>query len=404
MTFTPFHRAVVAGACGLGAVGVHAQAASWDPAVAFSGFGTAAYTQTDTKLAQYAAPGEASGATTDGSFGVDSKLGLQVNAKANAVFSATVQAISERNGKGNFKPTLDWAFVKAQVTPEFALRAGRMGAPLFAVSDFRNIGYSNLWVRPPLDVYGQVGFSHFDGGDATWQSTLGSATLTAQAFVGHTDYNNGGTPVHVLKQRGVNVTAEFEDGITLRFGRVQGQLAADSPTLAHLVTLLRSTPYAPVGDEISAEPKGASFTGVGLGYDRGNWVGSAEYTKRKLHTYAASTTGWAATLGYRIGKFTPYGTVSRLRRDSSNVDDTIPTGVPQLAPLRAAVEGLVANSNISQKTQALGLRWDAWKNIDVKAQVDHITPDSGARGLFNNPKPGFGGAVNVYTVAVDFVF
>ena len=210
--------------------------------------------------------------------------------------------------------------------------------------------------------------------------------------------------MHVLKQRGVNVTAEFEDGITLRFGRVQGQLAADSPTLAHLVTLLRSTPYAPVGDEISAEPKGASFTGVGLGYDRGNWVGSAEYTKRKLHTYAASTTGWAATLGYRIGKFTPYGTVSRLRRDSSNVDDTIPTGVPQLAPLRAAVEGLVANSNISQKTQALGLRWDAWKNIDVKAQVDHITPDSGARGLFNNPKPGFGGAVNVYTVAVDFVF
>ncbi len=404
MTFTPLHRAIVGGSAVLVAAGAQAQAASWDPSFAFSGFGTAAYTQTDTHDALYAAPGEASGASTDGSFGVDSKLGLQANAKANRIFSATVQAISERNGKGNFKPALDWAFVKAQFTPEFSVRAGRMGAPLFAVSDFRNIGYSNVWVRPPLDVYGQVGFSHFDGGDVTWQSTLGSATVTAQAYAGHTDYNSGGTPVHVSKQRGFNLTAELDDGITLRVGRVQGKLSADSASLAHLVAVLRTTPFASVGDEISAEPKDASFTGVGLGYDQGSWLGSVEYTKRKLNTYAASTMGWAATLGYRIDKFTPYGTVSRLRRDSTNVNDTIPTGVPQVAPLRAAVEGLIANSDIAQKTQALGLRWDAWKNLDVKAQVDHITPDAGARGLFNSPKPGFSGAVNVYTVAVDFVF
>ncbi len=404
MTFTPLHRAVLAGACGFGAAGAQAQALSWDPAVAFSGFGTVAYTQTDTKLSLYAAPGEASGVTTEGSFGVDSKLGMQVNAKANAMFSATVQAISERTGKGNFKPTLDWAFVKAQVMPELSVRAGRMGAPLFAVSDFRNIGYSNLWVRPPIDVYGQVAFSHFDGADVTWQSSIGSTALTAQLLYGNTDYNNNGTAIHVRKQVGLNVTAEFEAGVTLRIGRVQGKLTADSASLAHLVGVLETTPYASVGEEISATDKDASFTGVGLAYDRGNWVGGVEYTKRKLSLYAASTTGWATTLGYRIDKFTPYAVVSQLKRDSTNVNDTIPAGVPQLAPLRAGVEGLITNSNIAQKTDALGLRWDAWKNLDVKAQIDHITPASGARGLFNSPKPGFGAAVNVYTVAVDFVF
>ncbi len=404
MTIHPIQRAILAGACGLGAVGVHAQALSWEPSAAFSGFGTVAYTQTDTRLALYAAPGQPSGATTEGSFGVDSKVGLQVNAKANSVFSATVQAISQRNGKGNFKPQLDWAFAKAQVMPELSLRVGRMGSPLFAVSDFRNIGYANLWVRPPVDVYGQVAFSHFDGADVNWQSSIGSVAVTAQALFGNTNYVSNGTRVHVRKQAGVNITAEFESGITLRFGRLQAKLTADNAALTHLVAVLGATPYAAVGNEISAQDKDASFTGVGLAYDRGNWVGGVEYTKRRVSSYVDSTTGWATTLGYRIDKFTPYAVVSKLKRDSTNVNDTIPTGVPQLAPLRAAVEGLVANAYTAQKTDALGLRWDAYKNLDVKAQIDHITPASGSRGFFNSPKPGFGAAVNVYTVAVDFVF
>lgn len=404
MKITPVHRAILAGACSLGAAGLHAQALSFDPSATFSGFGTVAYTQTDTHLGLYAAPGEASGASTDGTFGVDSKLGLQVNGKLNSVFSGTVQAISERTGAGNFKPQIDWAFAKAQITPELAVRAGRMGAPMFAVSDFRNVGYSNVWVRPPIDVYGQVAFSHFDGADATWQQSVGSTTLTAQVLYGHTDYNSNGTPIHVSKQIGFNATAEFDNGITLRIGRVQGKITADSASLTHLVNVLGATPYAAVGEELSAQDKDASFSGVGLAYDHDDWLASVEYTKRKLSLYAASTTGWDATLGYRVGKFTPYAVVSQLKRDSTNVDDTIPANVPQLAPLRAGVEGLLASADIAQKTDALGLRWDAYKNLDVKVQVDHITPATGAKGLFNNVKPGFGAAVNVYTVAVDFVF
>jgi len=404
MKITPVRRAILAGACSLGAAGLHAQALSFDPSATFSGFGTVAYTQTDTHLGLYAAPGEAGGASTDGTLGVDSKLGLQVNGKLNAVFSGTVQAISERTGAGNFKPQIDWAFAKAQVTPELALRAGRMGAPMFAVSDFRNVGYANVWVRPPIDVYGQVAFSHFDGADATWQQSVGSTTLTAQVLYGHTDYDNNGTPIHVSRQVGFNATAEFDNGITLRIGRVQGKLTADSASLTHLVDVLAATPYAAVGEELSAQDKDASFTGIGLAYDHDDWLASAEYTKRKLSLYAASTTGWDATLGYRVGKFTPYAVVSQLRRDSTNVDDTIPANVPQLAPLRAGVEGLIASADIAQKTDALGLRWDAYKNLDVKVQVDHITPAAGARGLFNNVQPGFGAAVNVYTVALDFVF
>jgi hypothetical protein len=388
------------GTCGL----AHADATSWDPSWNLSGFGTLGYTETDTNTGLYAGPGQAGGASKEGTLGVDSKFGAQVSAKANNVLSATVQAISQRNGRGNFKPAVEWAFMKAQVAPGLSLRAGRIGAPLFAVSDFRSIGYSNLWVRTPLDVYDQVAFSHFDGGDAIYQGTLGPATVTGQVYYGHTNAVGDGTPIHVQREAGVNLTVELDNGLSFRAGHVQGKLTADSASLTQLVGILAQTPYAAGGQEASVDNKDASFTGFGVAYDQGNWVANLEYTKRKTSSYLSSTTGWAATLGYRVGKFTPYAIVSQLKVDSSNVNNNIPTSDPQLAPLAAAVSGLLASQNLAEKTDAIGLRWDAWKNVDVKVQYDRIEPASGAHGVFNRVTSPLPSTVNVYSVAVDFVF
>ena len=403
MKLNPLLSAALAGACGLASSAAHADATSWDPSWAFSGFGTLGYVQTNSDLADFVSPGQSAGASKDGSFNPDSKIGGQINAKANNVFSGTVQAVSKYNGQGNWKPTIEWAFLKAQATPELAIRAGRIGLPFYMVSDSLNVNYSNLWVRPPLDVYGQVSFSHFDGADAIYQTSLGSTTLTGQVFYGET---NTPAPVriHSHQQMGLNLTAEFDNGITVRLGRAQGKLTVDSTSLDGLVGILSQTPFASVGDELSVTKKSASFTGAGISYDHENFVGSAEFTKRKTASYVSSTTGWALTGGYRLGKFTPYAVVSKLKVDSSNVNDTIPAGVPQLAALRAGVEGLLAGQNIAQKTDSVGLRWDAYKNIAVKAQYDHIKPDGGP-GLFEKVQAGFGtSAVSVYSVSVDFVF
>jgi hypothetical protein len=404
MKVNPIQIAAIAGTCAIACSAAHAGALSWDPSWSFSGFGTLAYTKTNTDLAQFAEPAQEGGADKGGSIGPDTKLGGQVNAKANSIFSATVQAVSERNGQGNFKPAIEWAFLKAQVLPDLAIRAGRIGAPFYAVSDYLNVNYSNLWVRPPLDVYGQVPFRHFDGADAIYQTSLGGTTVTAQGFGGTATAYSDGTRVHVRDLVGVNFTAEFDSGVTLRLGRAQGKLTADSKTLDSLVSILDATPFAAVGDEINVVHKNASFTGFGIGYDHDSFVGSAEYTKRKNSDYISSTTGWSATGGYRLGKFTPYLVLSRVKVDSSNVNNTIPASVPQLAPLSAAVDQLIQSQNISQKTQSLGLRWDAWKNVAIKGEFDRIKPDGGP-GLFVSVKPGFGTApVNVYTLSVDFVF
>jgi hypothetical protein len=404
MKMNPLLLAALAASCGLTSGAAHAGATSWDPSWAFSGFGTLGYVKTNTDAGLYAGPGQPGGASKDGTAAVDSKLGLQVNAKANNVFSGTVQAISERNGDGNFKPAIEWAFLKAQVTPDLGIRVGRIGAPLFMVSDFRSIGYSNLWLRTPLEVYGQVPYSHFDGADAIYQGTIGSTTLTGQLFVGKSNDTSATVDVHIKKQIGLNVTAEFDNGLTVRLGTAHGKLTVDNASATALAATLRQTPFAAVGNQLDANDKDAWFSGIGVGYDHENWVANFEYTKRKTSSFVSSTTGWEATLGYRVGKFTPYAVVSQLKVDSSNIKNTIPTNAGvQLATLAAYVNALIARQNLAQKTDAVGVRWDVWKNIALKAQYDRVKVDGGV-GLFTRVTGTMPSSVNVYSIAADFVF
>lgn len=391
-------------AVALALLGANAQAQSTDSIFTLSGFGTVGVVGTSKDGAEYVIPGQTRGADKSLSGEVDSKLGVQVGAKFNPMFSATVQVLSKQDGQGSFKPEVEWAFAKLQATPGLAFRLGRMGGPFFAVSDFRDVGYANTWLRPPIDVYGQVPVSHFDGADASWQTSVAGKQLTLQVIGGRSSSYVRTTQIKLKNMVGFNVTTELADGLSVRLGHVQGKLTAESASLGALVGLLRQTPYASVGNELDATSKKASFSGLGLTYDEGQWLAMVEYTKRKTESFVPDTTGWYATLGYRVGAFTPYATVSQQKTDSSNVNNTVPAGLVVAGlPVRAVVDATTAGQSTPQKTVGVGLRWDAYRNIAVKAQLDSIKT-TGA-GQFYNAQPGFANErVSVYSLAVDFVF
>lgn len=396
----------------LGVLALSAQAQSESPSMfTISGFGTVGMVKTSTNDADFVISGQPSGATKKWSSDVDTKLGVQVGAKFSDMFSGTVQVLSKHNGDGNYQPGIEWAFVKAQINPALSVRLGRMGGPFFAVSDFRDVGYANTWLRPPQDVYGQVPVSQMDGADLSYQGTLGGSTVTMQLYTGKSDAVFEGVDVHMKRMSGFNATAELDGGFTLRLGHVSGKLSVDSTSLAGLVALLRATPFGAVGDQLSAVDKKATFTGIGLAWDQGDWLANMEYTMRRTDTYVPDTDGWYVTLGHRFGKFTPYMTVSELKQKDRNVNNVIPAGVVipsppapfPIADLRAVVEKTLYDQSNQQKSVALGLRWDAYRNVAVKAQYERITPNG--PGLFTFPQPAFGTSkVNVYSVSVDFVF
>lgn len=381
-----------------------AQAADEASMFSLSGFGTLGAVKTSTDDGVFKLSNQPRGARTDWSTEVDSRLGVQVTGKFSPMFSATAQVLVGQTGEGNYRPALEWGFVKAQVTPGLALRAGRMGAPYFAVSDFRHVGYANLWVRPPSDVYNQVAsFSFFDGADATYQSTVGAATLTGTLLAGSASSKVTGTPVKLRNIVGLNFTAEFDNGIALRFGHMNTRLTVESKDLAGLVATLATTPWASVGQQLSADNKKASFSGVGVSYDNGSLVLATEFTKRKTESYVPDTTGWFVSAGYRVGKFTPYTFVSKVKVDDANVVNTIPAGLPGAAgALKPGVDGLVAGQHCTQDTQALGVRWDAYRNVAVKGQYERIKPET--VGFFGGGRNLAGAKVNVYSMVVDFVF
>ncbi|MEJ6007882.1 porin [Paucibacter sp. AS339] len=395
------------------ALGAQAQdSAPADSIFSFSGFATVGVVGSNTDEARYVISGQPNGATKSWSGDVDTKLGVQVNAKLNKMFSATAQVLSKQNGDGNYRPELEWAFAKLQFSPALSARLGRMGAPFFAVSDFRDVGYANTWLRPPQDVYGQVPVSHFDGGDVNYQASMGSATLNFQLYGGKSTSVFEGVDVKMESLVGFSASAEFDGGITLRAGHVEGKLTVDSPTLSGFVGLLRKLPVPgalAVGDQMDATKKKATFTGFGITVDQGNWLAMAEYTMRRTESYVPDTDGWYATVGYRLGKFTPYVTISDLKQKDNNVNNSIPAGIPipaaQIPDLKAVVDGTLRAQSNQQKTNAIGLRWDAYRNVAVKGQIERIKADG--PGLFSSPSAAFTAGqntVNVYSLAVDFVF
>lgn len=393
----------------------------------FSGFGTFGGVVTDTDRGEFVTPGQANGATKTVDFGVDSRVGIQGAYQFNTVFSSTVQILSKQNSVGAYDPAIEWAFVKAQVTPKLGFRAGRIGAPYFMISDYRDVNYTNLWVRPPLETYGQVPVSHFDGLDAIFQQSAGPATLSLQLWGGRATAKVPTSDVTVSGTKGLNLTAEFDNGLTLRAGHAQGKVTFSNAQLTALqsgagVAAQLLSAFAPsfgpgalaTVAALNTNERDSSFSGIGASWDHGNWRLDGEYTYRHIDAYLGDSTGWFASVGYRVGKVTPfiYGSQLKVSGVSSNGfagTTAILNGFdPQLGPIPAGIDAILASARAGgQRSVAIGARWDVWKSAALKAQLEHIRPIDNGVGLFRVPTgtTSLGEKnVNVLSVSVDFVF
>ncbi|SFM10439.1 hypothetical protein [Rugamonas rubra] len=372
------------------------------PAITISGFGTAALTMSDTDQAEYIRPGQAAGVRKDARPGVDSNFGVQATAKWNETVSFTAQGLVRKYATDQYGAELAWAFAKYKASDDFSLRAGRVGLPIYLISDFRNVGYANTMLRPPAEVYRQVSVDHVDGVDVVYQHSFDDTSVTAQFAFGksqnkqpgnaYTDFSTV-TALHVVVENGP---------FTYRFGRADAKFSAkNNPSLTGLNTTLRAVGLGAIADDLKLEDIKGSFTSLGLTMDYKNFLVQTEYAKRKTESRLVhDTSSWYAMLGYRYGKFTPYYMYGDIKQDSRNEYSSLPTSGP-LAPLSAGVNGAVKAA--LQSTNAVGLRWDFYKAAALKLQIDRISPRNGS-GAFINAAPGFKGPVNVYAVGVDFVF
>lgn len=343
----------------------------FDDRVTFSGFGSVGAAQTNSDAGEFKRDDQASGADKDVKFNVDSNLGLQLTGKATDWLSATVQSLTMQGTDGKFHTGLEWAYVKLQPTQSLSAFAGRVTLPMFLISDSRNVGYANTWLRPPNEVYGMAMLHRLEGGTVSYALPIKGTTLTATGLYGKSSLHNFASTLDVDHVKGGNLTWE-SDGLTLRAGRVQGLVVVPNDIYV--------------------------FSGIGASYDRGNVLVQGEFvTRRSKRGYGSlvDADGWYTLAGYRINKFVPYVSYA----------DTKPNG-GDASPLHLTEK---------QSTLAAGVRWDAFSSSAIKLQVEHIDTHDTSGISFSTPTVGvFAGVlpipapitkpVTAVSLAMDVVF
>lgn len=389
------------------------------PNFLFSGFGTIGEVHSSADTADFVSSTinpSGAGFSSDWSFRVDSLIGGQIVANFTPQLSAVLQVISDQNFDNSYRPHVEWANIKYQLTSDLSVRVGRTVLPFFMTSDSREIGYTNPWVRPPVEVYNLVPITNTDGVDTSYRISLGAANNTLQVTAGSSDAKlppRPGIDAGAVQVRNlVAFTDTFEQGFAtahFSFGRARLTLAEFNP----LFDAFRQ--FGPEGiaiaDKYAVNNRATSFFGIGASYDPGHWFVQGELGHINTHSVLGESTGWYGTGGYRLGKFTPYVTFARVKADSNRSDPglTVSALPPPLAgPATELNFALNASLGIIavQKSISFGTRWDFAKNSALKLQVDHIDLGAGSPGTLINIQPGFrpGSKLNVVSIAWDFVF
>lgn len=343
-----------------------------------SGFGTTGLVVTDTDDAEFVRYGQESGADDRPEFKVDSNLGLQLDVRPRTWLSATVQLLTQQRNGENLDTNVEWAFVGVQPVDGLRARIGRTAMPVFAISDTRNVGFANTWVRPPNEVYGLALMENLDGADLSYYLPVGDSSLTFTALYGESEVTVFNTDVEMKRVRGATVQWDSE-WVSLRVAKIIADSQLDDLGIPGVS-----------GDDRY------EFTDIGVHVDRGNVVARAEYVTRSSETFSelVDADGWYVFGGYRFGNVLPYAIYAVTEPDAG------------VQPGQLSSE---------QSTIAAGVRWDAFSAATVKFQVDRVDTDD-TRGIsfltdtFTPPGTSLTVAlpvedpVTVLSIAVDYVF
>lgn len=394
-----------------------------------------------------------SGADDHWGFDNDTVLGIQGQYQISDKLSGVVQLLSRRNYRNNYEPSLDWAYISYKYNPNLRLRAGRFVSPVFLGSDTRNVNYSNVWVRPVIDLYSQATINNIDGVDAIYSNFIGDGDVSyqIQAYAGKFDKLKfpGGAYIKYHHMAGLVGTVQY-DSWTFRAGYMNAQhsvLTADGEYVASSETSRLQVSEAGHGfnldipnddcgagacseiapnakdiyDTLQRKRSPFNLTNLAIVYDNGSYFGQFEWTHRKSRSLLPNAIAAYGMFGYKFNSLTPYVGYSYAK----SLTETFELDFD--ADLKANIDSQVVAlgsepvdytfSNKSAATRSntvtAGVRWDFYTKMALKVQFDNFraldldgqaNSGSGFRNLTNTHLSATGKSVLVSTVSLDIIF
>ena len=273
------------------------------PVWTFGSFGSVGLAHSSERHADYSAnvlnPGGA-GNTHRVSVGVDSRIGAQLGLNLNSQWSATLQVVSERNLQNSYRPAVEWANIKYQMTSDFSLRLGRIALPIFLAGDYRKAAYALPGARPPVEVYGTIPLASTDGIDASYRWHTTDFNHQTQVFFGHAvvKIDDNGNYARARQTAGLSNTAS-SGALTIRVSAMTAGLTVD--LLKPLFDTFRL--YGPQGavlaDTYGLDHKRATIGNLGISYDPGNWFLMSEVSRFNTRSFLGDRTAFYAPTTWR---------------------------------------------------------------------------------------------------------
>lgn len=343
--------------------------------------------------------------------GLDSVLGVQLNARLTEQFDAVIQAISRRHSDNTWDPGLSWAFLRFSPDESLHLRVGRLGVDSQLNGDSRLIGYSNLAVRPSPELFGANPQDYVDGIDIAWRHPVGETLLSAKAIYGYqaAHVHSNGRQVRIPSNDvGALILGAMHGGLQLRFVYGAARVKNNGDAQA-LVDGLRATGMAQAvaaAARLDNAGRMTQFGAADAGFDHGPlrllasvfWQTAPEDAALLVDTRTAYFLA-----GYRIRAWTPYVTAARTTTSGVSLTTGLPPG-PALTPLDQAATAAVSGAQFNQRTAGVGVRWDFAPDRALKFQVDrvHAGLSPVVRDLDSPPRDQRN--LTLFSATLDFVF
>lgn len=338
------------------------------------------------------------GGARDGSieWKTDSLVGLQWQARWSPKFDATVQVVARDRYENSLENSVEWAFLRYRPMDGLDVRVGRLGADVFMLSDYRQVGYALPWVRPPQDFYGLLALYHYDGADINKRFDSSLGTFNLKMFYGNSDEKYPGSDETVdgvglnFNVAGAKLSHEWNHW---RWRYTYAELDLNNNIAPELTSALRSvSPLWPeagvVSDGLNSDGKSMAYHALGAVYDNNVWWARAEAAKLSSNTLLnPGGRYYYLSAGRRLGDFTLFGLHGRARPDKAPPVYEAPAGFPspiaeQLELLAGATTRALSNVNQKQHSWGVGGRWDFRPKMALKLQAERFFIDQTGANLW----------------------
>lgn len=326
----------------------------------------------------------------------DSILGVQANWRISPQLETVVQAISRYRYDQSFTPELSWAYVKYDPTPQWSLRAGRLGTEFFMMADSRLVGYSFLSVRPPGDFFLALPFYSINGADVVLTVPVGDNLLRGKLFYGQADSK---LPLADQQWRlaGSAMAGAYVDyqagAWQFRLSYANIRFKQDLPIDNFMLRNLSQADAATAMAHLATANTRSDYFSAGAVYDHGPWQIQLMFNhiEQGSQTFESSDAAYILA-GYRISAVTPYLGYSWVSSD------------PRGNRVNSVVDQIMADAHVEQATTIVGARWDVLRNVALKAQWDGVRGAASSIFPYRREQRGWDGKMDVFSVTVDFLY